>query len=196
MATEIDLEQLTPIQALILLLLDSENAQPVKGKTWLQKEMYLILNNVGKEIAEDAQFEPHHFGPYSEVVELELANLRLLNLVKEDREIRLTGKGKKLAAKLRRFVNPRFLEFISEVKKELNDLTEDELFAYIYFTFREMTKESRALERILRKRKRLALSLYCKRKVSLSKAAQIAGVSVSEFSKFLRNKNVGVPLRW
>ncbi|ADC65800.1 protein of unknown function UPF0175 [Ferroglobus placidus DSM 10642] len=197
MAIEADhLKHLSPIQALILLLLDSENAQPVKGRTWLQKEMFLILSNAGKEIEEEAQFEPHHFGPYSEVVESELANLKLLGLVDENKEIRITKAGKKIAAELRKYVSPKFLEFISQVKRELNDLTEDELLAYIYFTFPEMTSESKALERILKKRKWLALSLYRKGKVSLSKASQIAGVSVSEFSKFLRSKNIGVSLGW
>lgn len=194
--TKVNLEQLSPIQALILLLLDSDDARPVKGKTWLQKEMFLILKNTKKEIAEEAQFEPHHYGPYSEVIESELVNMKLLGLVEEDKQIKITMKGREVARELERYVRKEFLEIIEDVKKELNDLSEDELLAYIYFTFPEMTTESRALERIMKKRKNLAVSLYRKGKVSLSKAAKIAGMSLSEFIEVLRKRNIGVPLGW
>lgn len=192
---KIDINSLSPLQALILLLLDANNEKPVKGKTWLQKEMFLLVHNTGKEeIIHGAQFEPHHYGPYSETIDAELDALRMMGLIEVNKLISLRPEGKRLASKLKKVVSNEFLEIVEEIKENLNDLSEDELLAYIYFTFPNMTTESRVLERIKHKRERLAVSLYRKGKVSLSKAAQIAGMSVGEFIKLLKRHRVPVEL--
>lgn len=191
----IDINSLSPLQALILLLLDANRGEPIKGKTWLQKEMFLLVHNTGKDkIIQGAQFESHHYGPYSETIDAELDTLRMIGLIEIDRSIRLKPEGKKLASRLREVVSNEFLELVKEIKNNLNDLSEDELLAYIYFTFPKMTTESRVLERIKNKRKRLAISLYKKGKVSLSKAAQIAGMSVSDFIELLKKRRIPVEL--
>jgi len=192
---EIDVNSLSPLQALILLLLDANKGEPVKGKVWLQKEMFLLVHNTGKdEIIQGAQFEPHHYGPYSETIDAELDILRMMGLIEINRRISLNPMGRRLASKLRKIVSPEFLELVEEIKGNLNDLSEDELLAYIYFTFPNMTTESRVLERIKRKREGLAVSLYRKGKVSLSKAAQIAGMSVRDFIELLRKRRIPVEL--
>lgn len=84
------------------------------------------------------------------------------------------------------------LKLIDEVKEWLNDLSDDELTALIYFSFPEMAVESRELERIRRKRRMLAASLYAKGKVSLEKAADIAGMSLVDFMNFLRRKKIPI----
>lgn len=192
---KIDVKSLSPLQALILLLLDANKGEPVKGKVWLQKEMFLLVHNTGKdEIIQGAQFEPHHYGPYSETIDAELDILRMMGLIEINRRISLKPMGRRLASKLRKIVSPEFLELVEEIKGNLNDLSEDELLAYIYFTFPNMTTESRVLERIKRKREGLAVSLYRKGKVSLSKAAQIAGMSVRDFIELLRKRRIPVEL--
>ena len=192
---KIDVKSLSPLQALILLLLDANKGEPVKGKVWLQKEMFLLVHNTGKdEMIQGAQFEPHHYGPYSETIDAELDILRMMGLIEINRRISLKPMGRRLASKLRKIVSPEFLELVEEIKGNLNDLSEDELLAYIYFTFPNMTTESRVLERIKRKREGLAVSLYRKGKVSLSKAAQIAGMSVRDFIELLRKRRIPVEL--
>jgi len=55
----VDINDLSPLQALMLLLLNANKGEPIKGKTWLQKEMFLLVHNTGKdEIIQGAQFEP------------------------------------------------------------------------------------------------------------------------------------------
>jgi len=192
---KIDVKSLSPLQALILLLLDANKGEPVKGKVWLQKEMFLLVHNTGKdEMIQGAQFEPHHYGPYSETIDAELDILRMMGLIEINRRRSLKPMGRRLASKLRKIVSPEFLELVEEIKGNLNDLSEDELLAYIYFTFPNMTTESRVLERIKRKREGLAVSLYRKGKVSLSKAAQIAGMSVRDFIELLRKRRIPVEL--
>lgn len=46
-----------------------------------------------------------------------------------------------------------------------------------------------------KRREEIAISLYVKGKVSLGKAAEIAGMSVDEFMSLLRRKGIEVPLQ-
>jgi len=176
--------ELSPVQAFLILLLGSRNYEPVKGKTWLQKEMFLIAKNT--TLKEVVLFEPHFYGPYSETIEVELENLAILGLIVGDGEIRLTDKGEGAYSDLLKVVSREKLELIEGVKEELNDLSEDELLAYIYFSFPETTREAVRFENIKKKRVKLALNLYEKGKVSLGKASEIAGMSTKRFIDYLR----------
>lgn len=184
--------ELSPVQAFLILLLGSRNHEPVRGKTWLQKEMFLIAKNTG--LKEEVYFEPHFYGPYSETVDSELENLEILGLAAENGEIKLTEKGKDLYAALLKIASIEKLELIEEIKEELNNLNEDELLAYIYFSFPETTKEAVRFENIEKKRVKLAMSLYEKEKVSLGKASEIAGMDIKGFMDYLRHKGLKVPL--
>jgi len=182
----------SPVQAFLILLLGSRNGEPVKGKTWLQKEMFLITKNTG--LKEEVYFEPHFYGPYSETIDTELENLEILGLAAENGEIRLTGKGKEVYANLLKIASHEKLGLIGEIKEELNDLDEDELLAYIYFSYPETTKEAARFENIKRKRVKLAVRLYAKEKVSLGKASEIAGMNIKAFMDEIRHKGLKVPL--
>jgi len=184
--------ELSPVQAFLILLLGSRNYESVRGKTWLQKEMFLIAKNTG--LKEEVYFEPHFYGPYSETVDSELENLEILGLAAENGEIKLTKKGKDLYAALLKIASIGKLELIEEIKEELNNLNEDELLAYIYFSFPETTKEAVRFENIKHKRVKLAMSLYEKEKVSLGKASEIAGMDIKGFMDYLRRKGLKVPL--
>jgi len=78
------------------------------------------------------------------------------------------------------------------IKSELNDLTEDELLGFIYFTFPEMTIESVKFEKIKPKRMNIALSLYAKSKISLGKALEIAGMNIDTFIKEAKLKGIQI----
>lgn len=184
--------ELSPVQAFLILLFGSRNYEPVKGKTWLQKEMFLIAKN--SELKEEVYFEPHFYGPYSETVDTELENLEILGLAAGNGEIALTEKGKALYAALLKIASPEKLLLIEEIKEELNDLSEDELLAYIYFGFPETTKEAVRFENIKKKRVKLAMRLYEKEKVSLGKASEIAGMDIKGFMDYLRRKGLKVAL--
>jgi len=149
-----------------------------------------------KDLEEEIVFEPHHYGPCSEMVEQELENLEILGLIERNGGIRLTKRGKKAFSILVNRVNPNELEIIKEIKELLNDLSEYELLALIYFTYPKMTKESRVLDKILKNRMNLAISLYLKGKVSLSKAAEISGKPLTEFIQILKKRGIKIPLNY
>ena len=186
------MRNLSPVQAFMILLSGGRDYEPIKGKTWLQKEMFLLTKNT--RLKEEIYFEPHFYGPYSETVDIELENLEIMGMIEENREIRLTNVGKKVYEKLLEITSEEKLGLISEIKEELNDLTEDELLAYIYFSFPETTKEAVKLENIKKNRAKLAVNLYKKGKVSIGMAAEISGMDIKSFMDRLRTMGVKIPL--
>jgi predicted HTH domain antitoxin len=192
MALEKYEKSLSKIKVLILLLLDSLDGKPIKGKLSLQKQIFLLSRYLGLE--NEALYEPHHYGPYSEVVDIDLEQLVLMDLAHINDEIRITEEGRKLAEKIKEKIDKEKLKLIDEVKEWLYDLDNDELMALIYFSFPEMAIESRELERIRRKRVMLAASLYAKGKISLEKAADIAGMSLVDFMNFLKKRKIPIEI--
>lgn len=180
----------------ILSLLDSNNQEPIQGKTRLMKELFFISLNV-PSLSKELEFEADSYGPSSDVVLgyiNDMSQIKLINT--EEREkynitYSLGEYGKK-------FLEQEDLDFdyelISEMKTLCQDITNDELLALTYFSFPEMTEESLVKNKIWNKRQKLALGLYNKDKVSLEKAVEISGLTYKEFLELLNSKNIKVDL--
>ena len=112
-------------------------------------------------------------------------------LLKTKSRIELTPHGREIASMLKQDSEPEVLQQIAEFKELLNDLTYDELLAFVYFShpsLEEIIGESSWYEEFLPIRERLAISLYEKDKVSAQKAAQIAGEYLGDFLKKIKSK--------
>ena len=183
------IEQLNEVHRFILLLLRANRFKPIPGALWLQKEMFL-LQNVFPHLAEETDFEPYLMGPHSEIVADEAEELERSKLVRtEGGRIALTAEGKEIADMLASKTNEKESHKIGEFKEFLNDLSKEELLAFVYFSHpfpKELAKESVEYKDLMPKRKKLALSLYAKGKLSAQKAAQIAGVDLEDFLRELR----------
>jgi uncharacterized protein YwgA len=181
--------QLNEISKFILLLLKAGQEKPIPGPLWLQKEIFL-LQRVFPKLAEETDFEPYFMGPHSDLVGKEAEELQKSKLVQVDgRKIILTPEGKTIAEVLARKSNNKEIQKIEEFKEFINDLSKDELLAFIYFSDplpEEIAKESVEYKDLLPKRKMLASSLYRKDKISAQRAAQIAGESLEDFLEGLK----------
>jgi uncharacterized protein YwgA len=174
-------EDLNDLDLAILQLVHAGNDDPLKGKVAFQKEMFLIADYIEK-IREQAEFIPHTFGPYSEAAETEMGNLKSLGLVMEKgHEYCLTPTGVAALGKAKSAFAPEELDAIADFKKFLNDLTEDEILLFTYVSYPEFKSESAVYERVIKKRIPVAVSLYNKGKVSLEKAAFLAGLPIEKF---------------
>jgi predicted HTH domain antitoxin/uncharacterized protein YwgA len=178
-------------QKYTLLLLSANNCQPITGKLWFQKELFLISENI-PSLQDETEFEGHLLGPYSENADAELDQLKIEGLVESNGKIRLTTKGQEVANRLKPKTRESTAEIISDMKTFLNDLSEDEVLGFIYFSYPHMMIESIKFEEIKRKRGEIAMSLYRKRKVSLGKATLIAGLNQEDFIKKAQANNVAV----
>ncbi len=186
------LDHLSRIQKVTLMLLSLDRA-PIKGKTWYQKEIFLI-SKLDKEIEEELEFDPNNYGPHSEEAEEALENLEDEGLVEiiGNNEIRITGNGKDASEYIKNSFNKEELEFYKEIKSLLNDLSRMELLAYIYQNNKEMTTESVELNNVKSKIVDYAIALYKKKKLSLAKSAEIAELSLEDFIKKLKGKKIPI----
>lgn len=182
---------LTRTQKYTILLLSANNSQPITGKVWFQKELFLVSQNL-PQLEEETEFEGSLMGPFSENANAELDQLQIEGLADLNGKIKLTSEGQKVAERLKLRTSEQTKELLSDMKSFINDLTEDEMLAFVYFSYPDMTLESIELDRIKERRTELAMSLYRKRKVSIGKAALIAGLSQEDFIRKAQANGISV----
>jgi predicted HTH domain antitoxin len=182
------------VQKYILLLLNSENSEVVDGKTKLMKELFFISQNI-PELEEEADFEADNYGPSSDVVISDLEKLDMLHLIDVRNEnYSLTELGKKIAQKILSTADKKELEIIADMKQLFKDLTYYEALGLVYFSYPEMTEKSLVRKEIENKREKIALSLLKKGKVSIAKAAEIAGMSMSSFYNKMKKEGIKIEI--
>jgi hypothetical protein len=174
-------EDLTDLDLAILQVLHAGNNDPLKGKVSFQNGMFLIANYIEK-IREQAEFIPHVFSPFSEAAENEMRNLKSLGLLKEkDHEYHITHNGIAALSKAKPAFTEEQVEAIQDYKEFLNNMERDEILLFMFVTCPGYKEESAVYEQVIKKRIPAAVSLYKKEKVSLEKAAFLAGLPVERF---------------
>jgi len=177
-----------------LLLFNLDNNAPIKGRTRFMKELFLISKSIPK-LEEESDFEAYNYGPSSDTVLNALEDLEVAGVVNEmDERYILTESGKEITEIVKRDVKKDEIELIEDIKRLCNDLSTDELLAIVYYSFPEMTIESIVKERIEGKREKIALNLLKKGKVSIGKASEIAGMSMTSFYKLLKKRGIKVDM--
>ena len=174
---------LNTVDEYILALLAVNNRAPLPGKLYLQKEMYLIQRAFA-DLRMELDYEPYFLGPHSSTVEDEADQLSRSSLIEStDAAIRLTPRGLPLAEHAMKELGPERVHKIEEFKHLLNDLSNDELLAFIYFGFpgSDTEKESAEYKRLIGRRAGIAKSLLKKGKVTVERASEIAGLPLEDF---------------
>ncbi len=181
-------EDLTDLDLAILQLLHAGDNAPLKGEVAFQNEMFLIADYIEK-IREQAVFTPHIFGPYSEAAEKGMGNLKSRGLVEEKyHEYHITPHGVAALNKAKSAFTAEQVEAIQGYKEFLNDLSRDEILLFVYVSYPDFIEKSAVYERVIRKRIPIAISLYKKEKISLEKAAFLAGLTVEKFLDQVRDQ--------
>lgn len=177
-----------PSKQYMLFLFDSMNKKPIKNKINIMKMLFFISLNV-PSLESEFNFEADNYGPSSDVVERNLEFLQQENFLKRNRQgYQLNELGNEYLSS-RDFDDVDF-QLIEDMKNLFDDLTTDEVCALTYFTFPKTTSESLILDRIIKNRKKLALKLYKKNKISVEKASEIAGISMKDFYELLSENNM------
>ena len=182
------LRTLTEIQSVIILLANAGNT-PIKGRTWLQKEIFLLAERLD-ELREEASYEKDLMGPYSDIVEEELVQLENLGIVSIDsNKIALTNRGKEVARELVKKESKTVLEHIQNYKDFLNDMSQDELLCFVYSSRPEMTEESVKYEKLKPKMENILLNLVAKEKISIGRADELINKDLEYVMKKQKEKN-------
>ena len=192
-------KDLTLTQRFLVLLLGAKNFEAIINHLRLQKVVFYSLLLIAedqeekKKLLDEFGFYPHKAGPYSEIIEEDVEQLCLAGLLKykpnEKRaeEIQLTEQGKQVFQLIKTQVKEELIKILEESKEFLNDknISDKEVLAFIYSLEREYTTKSELVKKIEENKIKYAKSLYKKGKISIEKAAEIAGMSVSRFKNFL-----------
>lgn len=178
-------------EKLVLYAIGALDNSPLESKIKIQKLMFLI-SNVFKDFQGLLHFEPHLFGPYSETLDNVLDSLIRLGLVEEvhGSSYRLNDAGIRMYLSLK--PKPELVRVIEDFKGFLNDLSNNEILAFIYVSYPQYISESIVWDELKPNRQKYAISLFKKSKVSFGKAAEIAGLSFIDFDKILKDRRI----RW
>ena len=175
------------VQRYILALLGAANKAPVRERLWLQKELFVLAQQAPK-LGDACGFSAHLQGPFSDSADEALKDLKNLGLVDYDSygaNIRLTNAGINEHEDLVKRMPADVRDRVEDIKEFLNDLTENELLVFVYFSYPDMTQESVLTDVVEKNRMRCSVTLYKKAKVSLEKAAQLSGLHIVEFCKLV-----------
>lgn len=183
---EITPDQLNPDEKILLLLLKAKNEEPVPRQIYLQKELFLLSQNLDP-LARYFEYKPNVQGPYSEAVKNLLDDLELEGLVEESgEEIKLTPLGSEVSDSVYKKASDKILELIEDIKDFLNDLSQEGLLLYIYKSYGWVDSESLEKDNLEKRKEHIAKKLYNKGKISLEKASELAEMPISEFKGLLR----------
>lgn len=172
----------------LVLLTVGALGQPLWGRVKMQKLIFLV-GNVIEGLHKDLGYEPHLYGPYSDKVESIAEDLESLGYIdQEGSKFVLTPKGEEEFSQLK--PDEEVKELVDDFKDFLNDMTDNEVLTYIYAFFPEYTDEATEWERLKKNRVDRAISLFRREKLSMSKAAAMAGMNSFDFADLLRSKNI------
>ena len=175
-----------------IILLANANGESIKGRTKLQKMMYLLSDKI-EEIKEQSSYDADNYGPYSEVVDEEERYLEQIGVLTSSHgEIALTEAGKEIAQEMSKNEDEKILKVLNEYKKFLNDMTGNELLAYIYSAYPDMTEESVEYENLKPNIEKHILSLIRKQKISSQRAAEMLDRSQDYIIKKMKDKRMAV----
>ena len=143
---------LTEIERITLVLLYAPGKrglmEPIRSRLHLAKQIFILWKNPHfEELHSEVQFEPYHFGPWSDSIDgalAELASRGLIEVTKsEPIRFALTADGKRTARKEWESLTAEERAVVTDVKKNLGSLATPDLLRLIYSAYPEYAKESK-----------------------------------------------------
>ncbi|UTB32036.1 MAG: hypothetical protein NKF70_11105 [Methanobacterium sp. ERen5] len=143
----------------LILLLGANKYTPIRGKLALQKEMFLMSQELDKtgQLNDQLKFEGYHYGPYSRTLEKWLKDLENDHIIKsssEDTKVyELTNEGKirfkDILNYLNESKNDNIFHNIHKLKIGSEKLGYKGLLRYVYFTYPDFIKKSKIKNEVL-----------------------------------------------
>ncbi len=173
-----------------IILLANANDEPIKGRLKLQKMMFLLSDKID-EIKEQCSYDAGNYGPHSEIVDKESQYLEQIGVLSSNPgEITITKVGKELAKEIMKRKDATILKALNGYKEFLNDLTNNELLAYVYSAYPDMIEESIEYENLKPHMENHILSLVKKQKISAQRAAELLNRSQDHIIKKMKEKGM------
>lgn len=162
-----------PLRRLVILLAASNGGEPIMGRARLQKMVFMLTRGKGWK-GDACGYAAGGHGPHSDIVEEVVGRLVDEGVLLIDGEcICVTQLGSRIAVGIAGEEDRRTLARIDEYKDVFNDLTADELSAYVYTTYPGMAVRSLTCDRTLSNMEEHTLSMLAKGKIALGRAAEL-----------------------
>jgi len=177
----------TNIEKAILILLYLYNDKVDVYR--LHKMVFLASLDIS-ELREELEPIPSMYKDifYDENIDEAIESLKFDGLIEGDTSLQLSSKGKEVA--LRFLLSDKEKDIYEEIIDLFKDTTDDEILAIFYYKLYDQIKILKPLKRIESNRKKLALSLYQKGKISIEAASEIAGMNIKDFMEMLKKKGL------
>ncbi len=144
---EMNEDQREFIDKWLMILFALDNFKPIKGRTRLVKEFFLIWRNFFYHLDNIAEFFPYHFGPYSTLLAVRVNDLfhqKSIDFKESGQEI-LYGLSKNEKEKALAFIkkeDPRMISEITKWKIKYAKSSIGKLLGDIYRKYPEFSKYS------------------------------------------------------
>ena len=164
----------SPLRRLVVLLAAANEGEPIRGMTRLQNIMFMLTE-------EDGEGHPYGYsagdlGPRSDAVDEEIRCLVEEGILRTDGEdISITRLGNEVAGRIAGGEDRLTLIMIDDHKDMFNDLTIDELLAYVYSAYPDMAAGPVAHGLTAADRERHIMSMLKKEKITSGCAAELLG---------------------
>jgi hypothetical protein len=183
-------EEFTLLEKIILVLLYLNRDNQKIDKLRLTKMVFLISYDI-KELREELDFKIYKTEIYDQNINDILDGLKQDGFIKiKNKYIVLTEKGIEEAEKIFKEFSERERDILEEVLDLFDGTTNNEILAVFYFKVPGFSELSGPLPKIIKNRKKLAISLYRKGKISIGAASEIAGMNIKDFMEMLKKKNL------
>ena len=182
-----DLEEPEPLEWLLALLYASKGRLP--SRIHVQKALFIASRYI-KRLGEAVEFKAYRMGPWSEEVNDALEAALANGWIRESvTGIELTGEGMLRARSAWEGLEGEERRILAEITEFVQRMSEDELLLYVYIVY-GYRERSDVLNRLLRRRRILALSMLRKGLLSTELAAKIAGMPLPRFIEYLKRRGV------
>ncbi|MFZ8801186.1 MAG: UPF0175 family protein [Candidatus Nanopusillus sp.] len=187
-------EEFTLLEKIILVLLYLNRNQKIDNLR-LTKMIFLISYDI-KELREELDFKIYKTKIYDQNINDILDGLKQDGFIKIKNKnkyivyIVLTESGIEEAEKILKDFSKKEIDILEEVLDLFNGTTDDEVLAVFYFKIPGFSELSGPLPKIIKNRKKLAISLYKKGKISIGAASEIAGMNIKDFMEMLKKENL------
>ena len=183
-------EEFTLLEKIILVLLYLNRNNQKINNLRLTKMIFLISYDI-KELGEELDFKIYKTEIYDQNINDILDGLKQDGFIKiKNKYIVLTEKGIEEAEKIFKEFSKKEIDILEEVLDLFDGTTNDEILAVFYFKVPGFSELSSPLPKIIKNRKKLAISLYRKGKISIGAASEIAGMNIKDFMEMLKKKNL------
>jgi len=166
---------------LILLYLYNDKVDVYR----LHKMVFLASLNF-PELREELEPRPSMYKDifFDENIAEAIESLKFDGLIEGDTLLQLSSK------ELPFLLSDKEKDIYEEIIDLFKDTTDDEVLAIFYYKLYDQIKILKPLKRIESNRKKLALGLYQKGKISIEAASEIAGMNIKDFMEMLKKKGL------